>query len=127
MDHHSPQPADGRRYASKVVPTLSSESIMRPRDILHNMACDFSQLMSDVLPGWECNEEPGDAYIDKIVSVFGSEPTESSVIHAYKSGVAVPAMVKSLNTAWETSLFTTQIVDHLICQTIISNFGDDAL
>ena len=100
---------------------------MRPSDILHYMAVDFSQQMSEVLPDWEFNEEPGDAYIDAIVSVFGRETTESSVIHAYKSGMAVPAMVTRLNTAWETSLFASQIVYHLIRQTIINNFGDHAL
>ena len=100
---------------------------MSPDDIIHHMACDFSQCMSDFLPDWEYNHEPGDAYTDTIISGFGDAPTRSSVIDAYKSGAAVQAIREELNTGWETDIFTEEIIKQLVRRAIVNNFGSGAL
>ncbi|MEP3479010.1 MAG: hypothetical protein ABJZ55_07170 [Fuerstiella sp.] len=100
---------------------------MSPDDIIHHMACDFSQCMSYALPDWEYNDEPADAYMDTIVSGFGDAPTETSVIRDYKSRAAVAAIKARLNKGFETDIFTEEIIDQLVRRAIINNFGPDAL
>ena len=82
--------------------------VMSSDDIIHHMACDLSQWITQLVPSWEYASEPADAYADTICALFGDDPTEASVIAAYKFGDAVTAMQRDLNTRWTTDLINEQ-------------------
>jgi len=100
---------------------------MSSHDIVHHMACDFSQWIMEYVPEWEHPNEPADAYIDTIVAAFGDSPTRDSVIAAYQSGVAIKAVQTDMNTGWETDLITDDAAANLVRRALLNNFGPDSI
>lgn len=100
---------------------------MSSDDILHHMACDFSQWILEIVPEWEDPNEPADAYIDTVHEAFGDSPTKASVISAYKSGAAIAAVQKHMTDFWETDRITRDVARQLVERAIINSFGRDAI
>lgn len=97
---------------------------MTPEDIIHHMAQDFSMHLGDVL-GLE--DAPADEFFDPISTVFGDEPTESSVINVFRSKSGPGKLANELNSWLEIEQVTPDMAKNLLEVTIVNNFGASAL
>lgn len=100
---------------------------MSSDELIHHMACDFAQWVHEIVPGWEHELEPADAFTDTVCRAFGDSPTEESIISAYKSGAAARAVREHMTWAWETDLITDAAAQALVERVILNNLGKEAL
>ncbi len=97
---------------------------MKPEEIIHYMAQDFSMYLGDAL-GLE--DAPADGFFDPISTVFGNEPTESSVINVFRSKSGPRKLANELNSWLELDQVTPDMAKNLLEVTIVNNFGASAL
>ena len=100
---------------------------MSSDDIIHHMACDISQWICHIAPGWPYPDEPADAYTDAVCKIFGDEPTEATVMQTYRMGTPGKTLQDRLNTGLETDIITEDMANQLVRRMIVNNFGTDAV
>ena len=100
--------------------------VMRSADIIHHMACDISQCISDIVPEWPFPNEPGDSYTDAVCLIFGKSPTKESVIRDFRKKKSAKLLQKKLNEDAESDIVTIEQAESIIERLVLNNFGADA-
>ncbi|MEM6689728.1 MAG: hypothetical protein AAF664_09900 [Planctomycetota bacterium] len=98
--------------------TMSSE------DLVHHMAQDFSMFLGEMLA---LEDAPADEFFHPIHTVFGSSPTQGTVVVVFKSRDGADRLASELNSWLEVDSVTANIAKQLLGITITNNFGPDVI
>ena len=97
---------------------------MSSEDLIHHMAQDFSTFLGEILALYDAH---ADEFFDPIHTVFGSSPSQDSIVAVFKSPDGAGKLASELNSLLEVDSVTEDIAKQLLEITITNNFGPDAI
>ena len=96
---------------------------MSSEDLIQHMAQDFSMFLGEML---SLEDAPADEFFDPIHTVFGSSPSQDSIVAVFKSPDGAGKLSSELNSWLEVDSVTEDVAKQLLEITITNIFGPDA-